>query len=340
MDGLIDFSHAKRIFRAFGGSDQKIAVALDGKVYMLKFAQFHAKRTDMSTSYVNSVLSEYICSHIAEKIGLPVHKTVLGYYGKEANGGSESKVVVVGCEDFRGEGETNAEFSEFLRAEFRTDEIGRVVTLEQIYQVLKNRDYFSRELEKESIERFWDTFIVDALVGNFDRHSGNWGYLYHGDSIRLAPVYDFGSCLLPQLADEGISSIAESDYEMLRRCYVFPSLVLYITKKKTGKVGYYDFLASGYDGNCSEALLRIAPEIRESDIDSVIDETPLLTSARRAFYKKYLRLRKHMIIDKAYGFIVMNQCDAEARERLAEGVSFSDALLKKMMQEGKVKVVY
>ena len=24
-------------------------------------------------------------------------------------------------------------------------------------------------------ERFWDMFVVDSLVGNFDRHNGNWG---------------------------------------------------------------------------------------------------------------------------------------------------------------------
>ena len=109
MDRIVDFSEAKRVFRTFGGSDQKLAVMLDEKVYMLKFAQFHAKHTDMSTSYVNSVLSEYICSHIAETIGLPVHKTILGLYGKPGCSTNEEKVLVVACEDFRIEGDRNAE---------------------------------------------------------------------------------------------------------------------------------------------------------------------------------------------------------------------------------------
>ena len=25
---------------------------------------------------------------------------------------------------------------------------------------------------------FWDMFIADAFLGNFDRHNGNWGNLY------------------------------------------------------------------------------------------------------------------------------------------------------------------
>ncbi len=28
-------------------------------------------------------------------------------------------------------------------------------------------------------KRFWDMFIVDALIGNWDRHNGNWGFLYN-----------------------------------------------------------------------------------------------------------------------------------------------------------------
>ena len=34
-------------------------------------------------------------------------------------------------------------------------------------------------IDREVItERFWDMFIVDALIGNWDRHNGNWGFLY------------------------------------------------------------------------------------------------------------------------------------------------------------------
>ena len=48
-------------------------------------------------------------------------------------------------------------------------------------------------------------FIVDALIGNWDRHNGNWGFLYNAatDEVTLAPVFDCGSCLFPQ-ADEAI----------------------------------------------------------------------------------------------------------------------------------------
>lgn len=41
-------------------------------------------------------------------------------------------------------------------------------------------------------EHFWNVFIVDALLGNFDRHNGNWGFLYDDQTHRteIAPVFD------------------------------------------------------------------------------------------------------------------------------------------------------
>ena len=74
--------------------------------------------------------------------------------------------------------------------------------LSDILQTIDEQQLLDRDM---LMERFWDMFIVDALIGNWDRHNGNWGFLYddRNDEISLAPVYDCGSCLFPQ-ADEKI----------------------------------------------------------------------------------------------------------------------------------------
>lgn len=67
-------------------------------------------------------------------------------------------------------------------------------------------------------------FAVDALLGNFDRHNGNWGFLYDpkNDRREIAPVYDCGSCLLPQ-ADDAVMRAVLTDKEALDlRIYRFP----------------------------------------------------------------------------------------------------------------------
>lgn len=58
-------------------------------------------------------------------------------------------------------------------------------------------------------------FIVDALIGNWDRHNGNWGFLYNNDTdeITLAPVYDCGSCLFPQADEEIMRKTLEDQSE-------------------------------------------------------------------------------------------------------------------------------
>ncbi len=319
MSQVIDFTDCKRLFRVLGGTDRKFEVEYDGKPYIIKFSDKHAKRTDMSTSYVNNTISEYICSHISASMGLPTHETVLGMYGDRP---------VVGCLDFRKENEQNLEFNELVRACCEPGDIKRVIRLEQLYRTLEDTEGLSEDVKRASIERYWDTFIVDALVGNFDRHTGNWGYILRDNQLSLAPIYDFGSSLLPQLSDEGISEIENNELKMYERCLVFPSAALFMTSEKTGKVGYYDMMSSNFDQECTSAVKRMAPRINMEAIEKIIDETPLITNARRDFYKKYINLRKHLIIDRAYSCCIAEKFDSMAIERIKEGKQYSTADLK------------
>ena len=328
MTELIDFSNSQLIYRSYGGSDQKLSCLYEGRVYMLKFEDVHEKKHDISTSYTNSVLSEYLGSHIAQSVGLPAHETLLGTYKGKA---------VVACLDFRGRGEDNLEFQELLRILYNSKDSRKFVRLEQIYSVYNNAEVFPESLRQRAIERFWDTFIVDSLLGNFDRHTGNWGFLASDRWIDLAPTYDYGSTLLPQLSDGGMEQIGNSDRALLERCYIFPSPVLYLTKEKTGKVGFYDMLASDYDKECSAALLRVQPKINLDKINTIIDDTPAVSDVRRAFYKKYLEFRKNYIIDCAYTLIKNGHPDTEAQKRLQTGQQFSqtelDTLCRRILGE-------
>ncbi len=326
MSEVYDFSNDKRIFRSLGGSDRKFEVEHDGIPYILKFSENHAKKTDMSTSYVNNVISEYISSHIAATTGLPVHETVLGTYNNQ---------LVVGCRDFREPDEENMEFQEFVRSVYDSKDVRRVIRLDQIYETLNDINSFPEALKDASIKRYWDTFVVDSLVGNFDRHIGNWGYIVKDNKIKIAPIYDFGSTLLPQLSDDGIDEIINNEYEMTKRVLVFPSPALFITKEKAGKVGYYDMLSSDYDHNCTEAVKRIAPRIDTDKINQVIDEVPLITNKRKDFYKQYIALRKELIIDRAYQCCIKKEYDKDALNHLQTGTQFSEKMVEDFLTKRK-----
>ena len=329
MDQIVDFTDCRRVFRSLGGTDRKFEVEHDGKTYMLKFSENHAKRTDISTSSVNNVVSEYISSHIASAAGLPVHNTLLGVYRDE---------IVVACEDFRQPDEENMEFREFVRAIYEPKDVKRVIRLDQIYATLADRNIFSEELEEQSIKRYWDTFVVDAFVGNFDRHIGNWGYIVKDNQVSLAPAYDFGSTLLPQLSDDGMDAIMDDSFEMCKRCLVFPSLAFYITSEKAGKIGYYDIMSSDYDENCTKAVRRMVPGIRMDEVGYIIDNTPFISDVRKEFYKKYLQLRKKLLLDRSYMCCANCWFDSEALERLRHGIQYSDEMLRQDLEVGKFKI--
>ncbi len=326
MDEIIDFSNCKRIYRNYGGSDRKFSVEYNDEVYLLKFSGDHAKRHDISTSAVNNVVSEYISSHISASMGLPTHQTYLGVYHDE---------IVVGCKDFRKSGEQNMEFSELIKSVYDSRDITRHVLLQQIYETLCNPiNALPQSLITASIERFWDTFVVDALVGNFDRHTGNWGFLIANDKIhRLAPVYDYGSTLFPNLSDEGADALITDDFEMLKRCIVFPSPVLCVTREKVGKVGYYDMLSSNYDKNCTLALLRMASMISLDAINKIIDETPLITETRKIFYKSIIALRKKVIIDRAYEKCLDEDYDKESVNHIYLGIQRTDKDINALLND-------
>ena len=317
MDKTIDFTDCKRAHVAFGGSDRKFGIIYDGDVYMLKFSENHAKKHDVSTSYVNNVISGYVSSHIASSLDLPVHETVLGTFQSE---------IVVGCKDFRASRNvSNIEFAEYVRAKYDSKEIKRLIRLDQIYKTLQDpANDIPLSLQKASIERYWDTFVVNALVGNFDRHIGNWGFLSENNELKLAPIYDFGSTLFPQVSDAGAEGFLKDPYEIMKRVLVFPSPTLVITEKKVGKVGYYDMLSSDYDHHATQAVLRIVPRIDLRKIDHIIDETPFITDTRKNFYKTMIRTRKELILDRAYIRCAYKEFDRESLVRLTSGKQFTE----------------
>lgn len=143
---------------------------------------------------------------------------------------------------------------------------------------------------------FWDVFTVDAFIGNWDRHNGNRGFLYNVDTdeMKLAPIYDCGSCLYLQ-ADEEITEATLKDKKQRdMRAFSIPLSGIKINGKK---INYFDFISSLQNEDCNDALKRIMPKININDINSLIDETPYITEPQKKFYKTMLAERKSLILD-------------------------------------------
>ena len=137
---------------------------------------------------------------------------------------------------------------------------------------------------------FWDMFVVDAFLGNFDRHNGNWGFLVDPTTRKaeIAPAFDFGSCLLPQADDDIMRRVIEDKAERDARIYTFPASAL---KENGQKIGYVDFVRRHTGDFLASSLARIVPRIDLAAICAFIDDVTLLTDLQRQFYKTYLEAR-------------------------------------------------
>lgn len=286
---MIDFTDLPRRKKTYTGANgSKIAVMYNDELYMLKFPVPPSRNKEMS--YTNGCVSEYLGSHIFEIIGIPVQETLLGTFMKNGR-----EKVVVACKDFTTDDSVLQDFASLKNTIIDSEHNGYGTELSDILTAIEEQQSIDpAELKKH----FWNIFIVDALIGNWDRHNGNWGFLYNRrtDEITLAPIYDCGSCLYPQ-ADETIMEATLNDHaERDLRIFQIPLSGIKIDGKK---INYFDFLSSLQNKDCNAALKRIVPKINMQKIYTLIDETPFITELQKKFYKTMLAERKEKILDKS-----------------------------------------
>lgn len=286
---MIDFTSAKVKNKAYAGANgSKISVIYNNEQYMLKFPPFPTINKEMS--YTNSCISEYIGCKIFDSVGIPVQETVIGTY---TSNGREK--IVVACKDFTSPGITLQDFASLKNRIIDSERNGYGTELNDILSTIDEQTSMDSDVIKT---RFWDMFIVDALIGNWDRHNGNWGFLYNNstDEVVLAPVFDCGSSLYPQADDELMTRILNNKNEFNHRIFDIPlSAITYNGKK----INYFNFLSEGKFEDCNTALKRILSRIDMKKIYEIIDDTPTVTDIQNEFYKTMLTARKERILDFA-----------------------------------------
>ena len=284
---MIDFTNAVQKNKTYAGANGgKISVLYNGEQYMLKFPPFPTINKEMS--YTNSCISEYIGCKVFESVGIPVQETVIGTYTSKGK-----KKVVVACKDFTSQGITLQDFASLKNRIIDSERNGYGTELADMLSTIDEKTAMDSQTLKT---RFWDMFIVDALIGNWDRHNGNWGFLYNNatDEVTLAPVFDCGSSLYPQADEDLMKKILSDKNELNHRIFDIPlSAVTYNGKK----INYFKFLSEGKFPDCNKALKRIASRIDMKKIYEIIDNTPTITELQKEFYKTMLTARKERIID-------------------------------------------
>lgn len=276
----IDFSNYPLSDIQYGGSEKKLGILIDGIPYMLKFQ----KKTPFGKR--NNHISEYLGSHIFELIGLNVHETYLGTYcGNE----------IVACKDFVHDGFEFVPFNDVGESSIEVDKEKYQYSYDDIITLLENNKKLTNV--SETISVFFEMYIVDALIGNFDRHGANWGFLKKNNKYTLAPIFDNGSCLFPQMVNEDeMNMVLNDENELNRRIYTFPTSQI---KLNEGKSSYFEVISSLRFEECNKALMVIFEKIDLNKIDSLIDSLDI-SDIHKQFYKTMIKERYYKILGFSY----------------------------------------
>lgn len=272
-----DFSSASIEPVYYGGSERKTGVVFEGRRYIMKFRT----RSEFGPRFNH--VSEHLGSEIFALLGIPSQETELGtYMGEE----------VVLCRNFLLENEQFVPFNDVGESSLDTDSGHHSYSYDEIVHLIEvNRKLTDTEGTRE---RFWDIFVVDALLGNFDRHGGNWGFIKKDNRYRLSPVFDNGSCLFPQMgSDAEMSEIIGSPERTDDRVYRFPTSQIKMNGKKSS---YHEVIGSLRFPECNDALKRIAPRVDLDRISELIDDTCLITDVHKRFYKHMIKNRFEKIL--------------------------------------------
>ena len=290
---MIDFTDMPIRKKAYAGANGgKIAVMYEGEQYMLKFPP-HPKR-NKEMSYTHSCISEYLGSHIFDIVGIPVQQTLHGIY--RVNG---KEKVVVACKDFTTYETVLQDFASLKNTLIDSGHSGYGTELSEIIEAIEEQSFIDPVTLRE---HFWDMFIVDALIGNWDRHNGNWGFLYNNrsDEISIAPIYDCGSCLYPQADDTVMEMTLNDPAEMDFRIFEIPVSGIRMNGEK---IRYFDFISSLQNRDCNAALERIVPRIDMQRIAALVNDTPYASDLQKLFYLTMLKERKEKILDKSLSLL-------------------------------------
>lgn len=286
--GINDY---KKLNNSTYGAEPKTWIEYNNQKYLVKFPKL---RDNVET---DSVKSEHLASSFINLAGGKSHKTT--YIENFEISEGEFKEAVL-CKDLMSE-----------------NTYDRMVTFEEntssISTDIKKHDYFVSDIihifkhihniDFDEVKNdFWEMVIFDAILGNTDRHSGNWSIFYKDGKRGLTPIYDNAASLLPR----AMRTIYGDEYEWLKtRTLVFPNSKIMLDNEEHRKerISYIKLINSGL---IPENLLN---KYKNLNIDYILNklkkDNDWLSQKDWLFYYKFIKLRYLVIIkgidfEKAY----------------------------------------
>ena len=205
MNRKLDISKYPRVSIDLDGYQNKMVIVYKQYLNIVKFS--HEKNGIFDKTHI----SEYLASKLAHKIGIPCQEVELGVY--EGSDVCICKYVTKPDEDLHCYKDIN---DSSLSPQRNVKSNG--YTIDEVREVLKDYKH-SKDDYIKTLNIFYLMTAFDALIGNADRHWGNWGYIGKNKSyVGLAPLYDNGNSMCTVLTDRKMKKalrLTDNDFKDL-----------------------------------------------------------------------------------------------------------------------------
>ena len=279
----MDFTGSQLSNVIYGGSEKKTGIIFANQKWMLKYR----KKTIYGDAF-NDV-SEYLGSKIFALLGFQTQEVLLGTYNGQ---------YVVACKDFI----SNNQFTPFNDVGESSLDDGKSNYSYSYIDICKLINKNKKIDDKKTmVSLFWETYIVDALIANEDRHGKNWGFLKKDNKYYPSPIFDNGNSLFAMFSDEEeMEYVLSSKEELEERVYETPRSII---KNDKGLNDYYTVISSKQYEECNSAILKIVPLINLDTINSLIDSVDI-SDLRKRFLKTIIKMRYDLMLLKTYKELV------------------------------------
>lgn len=217
--------------KEYDGNTFKFGITVDKEDYIAKFAK----------DSLSSLYSEYVASNFICNLGIPCQEVYLGTYNRQ---------LAVIIKDFATKDSKLRSYKSTQQSSEDTDIENKNYTYQDVLDMIQRHTKMSNKYKQQAIKLFWLMFICDAILGNRDRHHGNWGYLKEKPSYRPAPIYDNGASLFPDVERniDRYKMLVQQNKEfefIAERSEKFPASVFQMERAdgKIKKTNYYEILS-------------------------------------------------------------------------------------------------
>lgn len=277
----MDYSNFERNDKMYSGAERKIGLRVGNEDYIIKFP----KKERFLTR--NNHISEYIGCRIIASMGYLVQETYLGQYKGED---------IVAIKDFVEIGQQFVAFNDVGESSIEADRDAFTYSYDDITKILHANNKLKDP--DETVKMFWELYVIDALLGNFDRHGANWGFIKENNEYSLSPIFDNGSCMFPRMTDEDeMLEVMASEEETCKRIFEFPTSQIRLNEKKSS---YYGVISSMSFKECNEALVEVYGRFDLEVAENIIDGIGIISQIHKDFYKHMLRSRYELLLKETY----------------------------------------